>query len=101
MNYIYQTYIYIYIYALYKYVCEWLGNTSKEQYETRYDNNCLKLIWKIDRNDKGTFYPIMPVLVTNRDIELNDSNKKHAMELGLGYGYDYWLNFTNNIKRGV
>ena len=64
-----------------------LGNTSEEQYEERQEKNCLQLIWRMGKNEQGMYYPIMPVVITNRDLTLMNGE---PIETGLSYGYPYW-----------
>ena len=64
-----------------------VGNTNEEQYEERHEKNCLRLIWRMGKNEQDTYYPIMPVVITTRDLTLNNNE---PIEIGLSYGYQYW-----------
>jgi len=61
--------------------------TSEDLYKKNYDNNCLMLVWKLAENDFGVLCPVNPILVTKTDLIFSNE----AVEVGVGYGWDYWL----------
>lgn len=62
--------------------------TNEYEYKANYTKNVLMLVWKLGKNDHGNLYPMNPVLVTKTDLTFNNHI---AMEIGVGYGWDYWL----------
>jgi hypothetical protein len=63
---------------------------SESLYRQNYDKNCFMLVWKLQlifKNSKPTLVPLNPVLVSKKSIIFDSVD---PIEVGLGYGWDYW-----------
>ena len=72
-----------------------LRSTNEEQYEERHGKNSLRLIWRLGRNEQGMFYPIMPVVITKKELTIESTE---PTEIGLSYGYQYWSSWMLKQK---
>ena len=72
--------------------------TTKENYDLANEKlNALELVWRLaeDETDETLLVPTWPVVITRKDVLFNNTE---PMEIGLSYGWNYWLQTMKHIQ---